>query len=89
MDFDLEAAKKLDQRFEEYMELGCWPQCPVLMGDCPDVIGDLYTKTWGYHCALEEIQWLQEEILMKERDLQTLRVELQKARKEIRLFAEE
>ena len=53
IDFDMSEAEKLEKRFEEYMELGCWPQCPVLMGDCPDVIGDLYSRTWGYHSALE------------------------------------
>ena len=87
IDFDMSEAEKLEKRFEEYMELGCWPQCPVLMGDCPDVIGDLYSRTWGYHSALEEIKWLQEELLTKESDLQTLKIELMKAKKEIRLFS--
>jgi len=57
------------------------------MGDCPDVIGDLYSRAWGYHSALEEIKWLQEELLTKESDLQTLKIELMKAKKEIRLFS--
>ena len=85
--FDMVEAEKLRKRFEAYMEFECFPQCPILIGECPDVIGDLYSSIYGYSGALAEIEWLQEELLTKESDLQTLKIELMKAKKEIRLFS--
>jgi hypothetical protein len=55
VDFDIDAAKKLEKKLANYLDKNMWKY------DCK-LFAELIFTTWGYSSALEEIEYLRNKI---------------------------